>query len=181
MCFADDLFILARVDVESLRVIMESLEEFKLTSGLVPSIPKSTAYFCNVLHHTKVTIFSIMPFSKGELPVKYLGVPLISLVLLNRDCKILVEKADFRQWRDRNGTLSSFFVAKAWNAIRPHGNQVEWSRIVWFSRNIPRHAFHFWLVMRNGLKTHDKMRQWDVGMDLVPPVLHDWVFAAHGK
>ncbi|GJW97300.1 hypothetical protein Tco_0179108 [Tanacetum coccineum] len=46
VCFADDLFIFARGDVESARVIMESLEEFKLTSGLVPSLPKSTAYFC---------------------------------------------------------------------------------------------------------------------------------------
>ncbi|GJW03133.1 homeodomain-like protein [Tanacetum coccineum] len=58
-----------------------------------------------------------------------------------------------------------FSVAKSWDAIRPRGNQVVWSRIVWFSHNIPRHAFHLWLVMRNGFKTHDKMRQWDVGGD----------------
>nr|GEU51531.1 hypothetical protein [Tanacetum cinerariifolium] len=56
----DDLFF-ARGDVESARVIMDSLEEFKKTSG--------------------------------ELPVKYLGDPLISLRLLNKDCKVLVEKA----------------------------------------------------------------------------------------
>ncbi|GJR82368.1 putative reverse transcriptase domain-containing protein [Tanacetum coccineum] len=37
-----------------------------------------------------------MPFAEGELPVKYLGVPLISSRLLNRDCKILVEK--FANW-----------------------------------------------------------------------------------
>nr|GEZ40144.1 hypothetical protein [Tanacetum cinerariifolium] len=70
---------------------------------------------------------------------------------------------DKRQWRDRSGNVMDFSVAKAWEAIRDHGNQVEWYRIVWFSHNIPRHAFHMWLVMRNGLKTHDKMRQWDVG------------------
>ncbi|GJY32086.1 hypothetical protein Tco_0415581 [Tanacetum coccineum] len=74
VCFADDLFIFARGDVESSRVIMDGLEEFKLTSGLVPSHPKSTAYFCNVLPHTKNAILSIMPFSEGELPVSYLGV-----------------------------------------------------------------------------------------------------------
>nr|GFD51373.1 reverse transcriptase domain, reverse transcriptase zinc-binding domain protein [Tanacetum cinerariifolium] len=65
-------------DVESSRVIMDSREEFKLTSGLIPSFPKSMAYFCNVLNHTKVAILSIMPFAEGELQVKYLGVPLIS-------------------------------------------------------------------------------------------------------
>ncbi|GJW82861.1 hypothetical protein Tco_0156006 [Tanacetum coccineum] len=56
-----DIFIFARGDVASARVIMESLEEFKATSGLVPS----------------------------KLPVKYLGVPLISSRLLNKDCKVL--------------------------------------------------------------------------------------------
>ncbi|GJW82457.1 trichome birefringence-like protein 3, partial [Tanacetum coccineum] len=73
--------------------------------------------------------------------------------------------ADLWQWCDRNGNILSFSVVKAWEAIRPRGNLVSWSRIVWFSHNIPRHAFHLWLVMRHGLKTHDKMRQWDVGGD----------------
>ncbi|GKE25556.1 hypothetical protein Tco_1440940 [Tanacetum coccineum] len=52
VCFADDLFIFARGDVESSRVIMDSLEEFKLTSRLIPSIPKSTlisVMFCLIL------------------------------------------------------------------------------------------------------------------------------------
>ncbi|GKG12566.1 hypothetical protein Tco_0346803, partial [Tanacetum coccineum] len=41
-------------------------------------------------------ILNFMPFAEGELPVKYLGVLLISSRLLNRDCKILVEKAKNR-------------------------------------------------------------------------------------
>nr|GEW38104.1 hypothetical protein [Tanacetum cinerariifolium] len=93
VCFVDDLFIFARRDIESSRVIMDALEEFKLTSGLVPSIPKSMAYFCNVLPHTKNVILNIMLFSKGELPVKYLKVPLILSCLLNKNCKVLIEKA----------------------------------------------------------------------------------------
>ncbi|GJU23041.1 MAK10-like protein [Tanacetum coccineum] len=52
---------------------------------------------------------------------------------------------------------------EAWEAIRAHGNQVTWSRIVWFSHNILCHAFYLWLVMRNGLKTHDQMKQLDIG------------------
>ncbi|GJY14273.1 hypothetical protein Tco_0383582 [Tanacetum coccineum] len=81
-------------------------------------------------------------------------------------CPALVSSvADLWQWRDQNGNILSFSVAKAWEAIRPRGNLVAWSRIVCFSHNIPRHAFHLWLVMRHGLKTHDKMRQWDVGGD----------------
>ncbi|GJT41700.1 hypothetical protein Tco_0941565 [Tanacetum coccineum] len=56
-------------------------------------------------------------------------------------CPALVSLvAHLWQWRDRNGNISSFSVAKAWEAIRSR-------------------------VMRHGLKTHDKMRQWDVGGD----------------
>ncbi|GJX63579.1 hypothetical protein Tco_0296479 [Tanacetum coccineum] len=43
VCFADDLFLFSRGDVASATVIMDSLNEFKQVSGLVPSIPKSTA------------------------------------------------------------------------------------------------------------------------------------------
>ncbi|GKC87726.1 putative RNA-directed DNA polymerase, eukaryota, reverse transcriptase zinc-binding domain protein [Tanacetum coccineum] len=102
--FADDLFILSRGDVDSARVIMDSLEEFKLTSGLVSSIPTSTVFFYNVLNDVKIVILNIMPFSKGELPIKYLGVLLISSRLLNKDCKVLVEKAKNRieDWKNKS-------------------------------------------------------------------------------
>ncbi|GJV52851.1 putative reverse transcriptase domain, reverse transcriptase zinc-binding domain protein, partial [Tanacetum coccineum] len=106
VCFADDLFIFARGEVESARLIIDSLDEFKRTSGLVPSIPKSTAYFCNVRNHIKIAILSIIPFFEGELPIKYLGVPLISSRLLNKDCKILVEKAKNRIGDWKNKSLS---------------------------------------------------------------------------
>ncbi|GJU37331.1 RNA-directed DNA polymerase, eukaryota, reverse transcriptase zinc-binding domain protein [Tanacetum coccineum] len=46
----------------SARVIMDSLNEFKSVSGLVPSLPKSTVYFCNVVNHVKLTILNILPF-----------------------------------------------------------------------------------------------------------------------
>nr|GEY12869.1 hypothetical protein [Tanacetum cinerariifolium] len=104
--FADDLFLFSRGDLDSTKVIMESLDEFKLVSGLVPSIPKSTVYFCNVASHVKLAILNIMPFAKGILPVQYLGVPLISSRLLNRDCKILVEKARNRIGDWKNKSLS---------------------------------------------------------------------------
>ncbi|GJT36298.1 putative ribonuclease H-like domain-containing protein [Tanacetum coccineum] len=104
VCFADDLFIFARVDVESASVIMDSLDEFKQVSGLVPSIPKSMAFFCNVAPNVKNTILGIMPFSEGKLSAKYLCVSLISSGLLNRDCKVLVEKArnQIGDWKNKS-------------------------------------------------------------------------------
>lgn len=78
ICFADDLILFARGEVQSAKLILEALDEFKGVSGLVPSIPKSTIFFCNVPEHVKTSIIQIMPFEEGILPIKYLGVPLIS-------------------------------------------------------------------------------------------------------
>ncbi|GJV43965.1 hypothetical protein Tco_1428501 [Tanacetum coccineum] len=88
LCFADDLFLFAHGDVESARVIMDTLGEFKDASRLAPSLPKSTAYFCNVLNHIKTNILNILPFEEGKLPVKYLGIPLVPSRLLYRDCEM---------------------------------------------------------------------------------------------
>ncbi|GKF66578.1 hypothetical protein Tco_0193095 [Tanacetum coccineum] len=96
LCFADDLFLFAHGDVDSVSVIKNALFEFKEASGLVPSLPKSTAYFCNVLNFTKIDILQTLPFEEGRLPVKYLGVPLVSSRLIFRDCKGLLEKVQAR-------------------------------------------------------------------------------------
>ncbi|GJV55342.1 putative reverse transcriptase domain, reverse transcriptase zinc-binding domain protein [Tanacetum coccineum] len=96
LCFADDLFLFAHGDVDSAKIIKDALFEFKEVSGLVLSLPKSTTYFCNVLNHTKIAILQILPFEEGRLPVKYLGVPLVSSCLVFRDCKELIEKVQAR-------------------------------------------------------------------------------------
>ncbi|GKC89077.1 protein LAZ1 [Tanacetum coccineum] len=263
--------------MEILTLILKK-REFKLTSGLVPSLPKSTAYFCNVSNHTKNAILNIMPFYEGELPVKYLGVPFISSRLLNKDCKILVEKAtntigdwknkslsfagcfqlcksvklengmstslwydrwsdacpfinflsprdihregfhlknvvanlivnrtwawpltwlskapnlglivapvldmgqpDASQWRDRNGNLSLFSVAKAWEAIRARGNQdigpngdLNALRCALCESQPDSHP-HLFFECRFSSKVWSYVRVL-ADMDLVPPNMHD--------
>ncbi|XP_022024386.1 uncharacterized protein LOC110924699 [Helianthus annuus] len=128
LCFADDLFLFARGDIRSVQCLLTSLSNFTNMSGLVPSIPKSTGFFCNVPSHVKNHILSIMPFVEGSLPVKYLGVPLISSGLLYKDCKILVERLDQRisNWKNKllsfagrlqlvNSVLSSMHVF--WSSV----------------------------------------------------------------
>nr|GEU70204.1 hypothetical protein [Tanacetum cinerariifolium] len=61
----DDLFLFARGHPNSIRVIIDALEEFKNVSGLVPSIPQRNAFFCNVLNTLKASILSSMPFAKA--------------------------------------------------------------------------------------------------------------------
>nr|GEU82374.1 hypothetical protein [Tanacetum cinerariifolium] len=65
LCFADDLFLFAKGEVNLARLIMDALEEFQNVSGLVPSIPKSTVYFCNVRNSVKNAILNIMSFNEG--------------------------------------------------------------------------------------------------------------------
>ncbi|KAK1434582.1 hypothetical protein QVD17_00329 [Tagetes erecta] len=77
-------------------IIMKGLEEFRLTSGLAASIDKSTVFFCQVNQALKRAIMDVMPFEEGKLPVRYLGVPLISSNLIAANCKALIEKVDRR-------------------------------------------------------------------------------------
>ncbi|GKE04119.1 hypothetical protein Tco_1396137, partial [Tanacetum coccineum] len=84
-------------------ILIEALDEFKRVWGLVPSIPQSTIFICNVLDHVKNDILQLMPFERGTLPIKYLGVPLISSRLLYKDCKILIERVHKRitDWKNK--------------------------------------------------------------------------------
>ncbi|GKA80136.1 hypothetical protein Tco_0786732 [Tanacetum coccineum] len=104
LCFADDLFLFAHGDVGSASIIKDALEEFNDASGLISSLPKSTTYFCNVLNHVKLYILNILPFEEGQLPVKYLGVPLVSSRLMFKDCKELIEKVQSRvqDWKNKS-------------------------------------------------------------------------------
>nr|GEY06987.1 hypothetical protein [Tanacetum cinerariifolium] len=103
LCFANDLFLFSRGNPSLVDVIMDALEEFKHVLGLVPIIPKSTAFFCNVPNAIKAYILNFMPFAEGVLLVRYLGVPLISSRLLYRDSKLLVEKLKsiVNDWRNK--------------------------------------------------------------------------------
>nr|GEV59417.1 reverse transcriptase domain, reverse transcriptase zinc-binding domain protein [Tanacetum cinerariifolium] len=84
-------------------IIKEALDEFKNALGLAPSLLKSTAYFCNVLNHVKLSILQVLPFEEGTLSVKYLSVPLVSSCLMIRDCNELIDKVQIRiqDWKNK--------------------------------------------------------------------------------
>ncbi|GJW60133.1 putative RNA-directed DNA polymerase [Tanacetum coccineum] len=108
LCFADDLFLFVHGDVNSAKVIKEALDDFKDASGLNPSMPKSKAYFCNVINYTKLAILNVLPFEEDRLPVKYLGVPLVSSRLIFRDCKELIDKVQNRvnDWKAKSLSIA---------------------------------------------------------------------------
>ncbi|GJY47387.1 reverse transcriptase domain, reverse transcriptase zinc-binding domain protein [Tanacetum coccineum] len=54
-----------------------------------------------------------------------------------------------------------------WSCIRPRGDKVSWFDVVWFSYCIPRHAVNLSLIMKQRLKTQDKLSRWDVSSSLM--------------
>ncbi|XP_022003043.1 uncharacterized protein LOC110900463 [Helianthus annuus] len=104
--FADDLFIFVNGDISSVKKVKNALELFTSISGLVPSPSKSTVFLCNVPPSVRQQILSVMPFQQGVLPVRYLGVPLITTKLNFKDCKILVDRLEHKITSWMNKSLS---------------------------------------------------------------------------
>ncbi|GJX12930.1 hypothetical protein Tco_0204688 [Tanacetum coccineum] len=91
--FVYDLLMLCNGDADSLKVIKKSLDEFSNVSGLFPNHNKSTIFFGSIIEGKKQELLDIMPFKCGNLPMKYLGVPLLAKRLSVKDCKRLVDNS----------------------------------------------------------------------------------------
>lgn len=61
-------------------------------SGLKPNLQKSLVFFSGVQPDIKEHIIEIMGFKEGKLPVKYLGLPLVSTRLTKEHCHDLVTR-----------------------------------------------------------------------------------------
>nr|KAJ0184832.1 hypothetical protein LSAT_V11C900454780 [Lactuca sativa] len=104
LCFADDLMVFCHGNSESIKVIKKAMDEFANSAGLIPNLSKSHIFFGNVKVQFKRKILRILPFIEGKLPMKYLGIPLISTKLFIRDCKGLVDKVKKRvnDWKNKS-------------------------------------------------------------------------------
>jgi len=70
---------------------MNTVQKFLETTGLYANQSKSQLYIVGVTRHTQDAIIRITRFTKGEFPIKYLGVPLSPRKWTNVDCSALVE------------------------------------------------------------------------------------------
>ncbi|XP_074291435.1 uncharacterized protein LOC141618228 [Silene latifolia] len=92
LMFADDLLLFCKGDAKSIMIILRTFSTFSRASGLRMSQGKSNAYFNGVKSNIKAEILQISGFVEGQLPFKYLGVPIKTTGLNSQDCKPLIEK-----------------------------------------------------------------------------------------
>jgi hypothetical protein len=78
LIFANDLLLFSLANLPSIRLIKSVLEEFKDISSLALNPNKSEVFFAVVPDDVKEQILSCLQFKEGNLPVRYLGMPLIS-------------------------------------------------------------------------------------------------------
>ncbi|KAL2226615.1 UNVERIFIED_CONTAM: hypothetical protein Sindi_2020200, partial [Sesamum indicum] len=96
MGFADDLLLFCRADFDSIRVFKEGLDWFAEVSGLRLNVQKSHLIISHSAQELKDQMLEILGFQEGHLPMKYLGLPLISSRLSIFDCQPLISKIDAR-------------------------------------------------------------------------------------
>lgn len=92
LCFPDDLLVFCKGIVESIRALKSALYKLCRISGLKANDAKSQLFLSAIRSEERQLTASELGFSEGVLPVRYLGVPLISTKLKKVNCQMLVEK-----------------------------------------------------------------------------------------
>lgn len=90
LMFADDVLLFCKGEVESIKLLLSAVNCFGSISGLSMNSEKSLVFFANVPESVKSYALETSGYQQGTLPVKYLGLPLITGKLTVRDCNPLI-------------------------------------------------------------------------------------------
>ncbi|KAL0439728.1 UNVERIFIED_CONTAM: hypothetical protein Slati_2455800 [Sesamum latifolium] len=95
-------------NTHSAHFIKDTLAEFATMSGLHVNPNKSQIILSKAVQTGRQAILDLLGFQEGSLPIKYLGVPLVSSRLTIADCQPLIEKIDNRLagWSQFNLSLA---------------------------------------------------------------------------
>jgi len=101
--FADDVFLFCQADWKSATILKRSLDIFSSWSGLLPNKEKSDIFLSGGDPSLRSRILLAFGFQEGKLPVRYLGVPIISKRLSKGDCVQLIDRitSRVRSWSHR--------------------------------------------------------------------------------
>ncbi|KAA0026071.1 uncharacterized protein E6C27_scaffold581G00620 [Cucumis melo var. makuwa] len=103
LTFADDLMIFCAADELSIRFIRDCLQKFGELSGLFANPRKSSIFVAGVNNENASHLATCMGFARGNLPVRYLGLPLLTGRLRSNDCAPLIQRitSQIRSWNAR--------------------------------------------------------------------------------
>ncbi|KAL2230712.1 UNVERIFIED_CONTAM: hypothetical protein Sindi_1665600 [Sesamum indicum] len=92
--FADDLLLFCRADMNSIGVFKTGLDRFAKWSGLRLNVQKSHLIISRSAQGLREEMLEVLGFQEGVLPMRYLGLPLLSSRLTVADCNPLLLKID---------------------------------------------------------------------------------------
>lgn len=103
LCFADNLMVYIDGTKRSTEETIKIFGEFAVCSGLKISFEKLTLYMAGISDANRSLITSQFPFAEGKLPVRYLGLPLLTKQMSVTDYEPLIEKirSRMRSWTAR--------------------------------------------------------------------------------
>ncbi|XP_062080395.1 uncharacterized protein LOC133785155 [Humulus lupulus] len=104
LCFADDLVIFCKGNVNSMRLTQSAIESFCATTGLSINNTKSHIYFGGIKDDCKSQLLEITQMEEGSFPLKYLGIHLIPTKWRAADCGEIIGKIqrNLHSWASRN-------------------------------------------------------------------------------
>lgn len=104
LCFADDLLIFCDGDTQSIKNILNIIEQFTEVSGLAINISKTSFFTCGITRPVINQIVSKTGLTHGLLPVRYLGIPLCTKKLSLANCEPLLQqvKNKVNSWSARS-------------------------------------------------------------------------------
>ena len=71
------------------------------------------------------------------------------------------EAADGTMWKNGPDDYGDKFLASStWHQIRQRRDNLQWSKLVWFSQGVPHYAFITWLAFRDRLATGHRTSRW---------------------
>lgn len=92
LSFADDMLVFSDGQKQSIDEILETFTKFAEVSGLHISMEKSTLYLAGMSDEAKQEMLSQYTFANGELPIRYLGLALMTKQMSSEDYAPLLEK-----------------------------------------------------------------------------------------
>ena len=101
--FADDLLLFSHGDPSSVSILKSCLERFSSLSGLVANPSKSDCFVSCKDLSLREAIYHAAGFRRGSLPMRYLGIPLLSSKLMSGDCQPIIDRVrnQICAWRSR--------------------------------------------------------------------------------